>query len=193
MPKTIDLTGQRFGRLVVRKQSGRTPAGQARWLCDCDCGERTTVASQGLRRDVSPTRSCGCMKREVIFARGRKIAQQNNVTHGQSYTSVYKRWAAMFQRCTNPNYNAGKAWKNYGGRGITVCKRWHKFENFYADMGDPPEGDYLLDRIHNNLGYWLSNCRWASRAESIANQRSHGSPPGTQGWRKRINGRFASQ
>jgi hypothetical protein len=80
----------------------------------------------------------------------------------------------MIQRCTNPNYNNGKTWKNYGGRGIRVCKRWlNSFEAFLADMGEPPKGR-LMDRISNNLGYWPSNCRWATRAQSIANQRSHG-------------------
>lgn len=189
MPPALELTGKRFGRLVVLARS-KKPGNGTTWLCECDCGNKVVKNGCALNRP-SGTRSCGCWKREYAAKLAQPAAVQANLRHGMSYSPVYKRWTAMIQRCTNPNYNAGKSWKNYGARGIAVCKRWLTFENFYADMGDPPEGDYLLDRIKNGRGYYKANCRWASRAESIANQRSHGSPPGTQGWRKRINGRFA--
>jgi hypothetical protein len=76
----------------------------------------------------------------------------------------------MIQRCTNPN---GKAFKWYGGRGITVCDRWRNFENFLADMGEPPEGR-SVDRIDNDGDYEPDNCRWATRAEQSATQRRRG-------------------
>jgi hypothetical protein len=73
----------------------------------------------------------------------------------------------MRARCCNPKH---KRWKDYGGRGITVCERWLIFDNFYADMGDPPPG-WLLDRIDNDLGYGPSNCRWTTPTISINNRR----------------------
>lgn len=85
-----------------------------------------------------------------------------NATH---YPSIYGVWKNMKQRCTNPN---NPAYKRYGGAGITLCKRWYKFENFYADMGDRPEGK-SLDRINNKRGYSPSNCRWASIKEQNQN------------------------
>ena len=79
----------------------------------------------------------------------------------------YLTWDGMLQRCTNPN---AKAYKNYGGRGITVCSGWLKFENFLADMGRRPDG-LTLDRIENEGNYEPGNCRWATRIEQSANSR----------------------
>ncbi|MEY9421532.1 hypothetical protein ABIF69_007974 [Bradyrhizobium japonicum] len=77
----------------------------------------------------------------------------------------------MIQRCTNPHT---KAFKNYGGRGITICDRWRRsFEAFLADMGEPPDG-HTLDRKNNDGCYEPDNCRWATRAEQKLNQRPRG-------------------
>jgi hypothetical protein len=94
------------------------------------------------------------------------MAIEKNKTHGMSETSTYHIWAAMKNRCTSPN---DKYWDRYGGRGITICDRWQKFENFYADMGGRPEGKQL-DRIDNNKGYFPDNCRWATPRENASNQ-----------------------
>lgn len=78
-------------------------------------------------------------------------------------------WAGMIQRCSNPRHGA---YKDYGGRGITVCKRWMKFENFVEDMGLRPPG-LTLERVNNDKGYKKSNCKWATRKEQANNRRRH--------------------
>jgi hypothetical protein len=87
--------------------------------------------------------------------------------HGMWSTPTYASWADMLSRCRNPK---GKQWKDYGGRGIRVCRRWLKFENFVADMGLRPKGR-TLDRVDNDRNYTPANCRWATRLEQQNNQR----------------------
>lgn len=167
MPATIDLTGQRFGRLVVRLEVGRTRGGIC-WRCECDCGEQIEAISGHLRHG---TRSCGCLKRDQAAQVGRrKRPRHGHAGRGQK-TRAYHSWEAMIQRCTNPHT---KAFKNYGGRGITICDRWRRsFEAFLADMGEPPDG-HTLDRKNNDGCYEPDNCRWATRAEQKLNQRPRG-------------------
>ena len=106
------------------------------------------------------------------------------ITHGMSNTQIYRSWTQMIQRCENPN-NIG--FKYYGGRGIKVCKRWHTFENFFADMGEPPVGK-SLDRWPNNDGnYEPENCRWATIFQQAKNQRPKSSGHAKQYWFKAIN------
>ena len=158
MSRYIDLTGKRFGRLVALEKVGNHKTSKcAMWRCKCDCGKEKITNSQYLRE--GKTLSCGCLYAERTF--------ENVRTHGMHKTSTYQIWAGLIQRCTNPKR---KEWKDYGGRGIKVCKRWLKFENFLEDMGIRPKGK-TLDRVKNNQGYCKGNCRWAGRKTQAQNNR----------------------
>lgn len=159
MNRAIDITGRKFGRLRVLKRAGTYKSGDALWDCACDCGASKTAQGSALRKGL--IKSCGCLQKET--------RSSNNRTHGMSNTALYRLWAGMVQRCTNPN---ATNYANYGGRGVTVCKRWLAFLNFKADMGDRPSGT-SIERRNNSRGYSPSNCYWATRKEQNSNKRNN--------------------
>ena len=152
--------GERYGRLLVVTREENSKRGQARWTCQCDCGNSCVSVSAYLAGGLK--KSCGCMTKELRS----KIRR----THGATGTPTHKSWTCMMHRC----FRLGdKSYWNYGAIGITVCERWRKFENFLADMGPRPAGK-SIDRFPNKEGnYEPSNCRWATSTEQNNNRKDN--------------------
>lgn len=150
-----DKSGNRYGKLTVIGNPKRNHD-TTYLLCKCDCGTEKYIRAENLGRT---TNSCGCIRSQIMHDRQFK--------HGQDGTPTYRCWVSMRFRCSNPNHHR---WKDYGGRGIRVCERWESFENFYADMGNRPDG-YSIERINVNGNYEPSNCKWIPLADQSKNRR----------------------
>jgi hypothetical protein len=157
-----DITGQRFGRLVVLHRTGkRRKGGSVVWRCRCDCGRDFETITGELGRRA---KSCGCWQRELVA--------QLNYRHGGRSSSLYTCWAQMKYRCLNPKC---KSFKNYGGRGITFAPEWIDFIPFrdYVNqhLGPKPSPKHSIDRIENSEGYFPGNLKWSTSSQQKYNSR----------------------
>lgn len=179
MVARIEMIGRRFGRLTVTKEvsSKRKPSGslQRMFQCRCKCGRKIIVRGEDLRSDN--TRSCGCLQVDSVIKKNHKhgLTPRHKIKHGK-WPPLYRVWSKMRQRCNDPK---DKSYKDYGGRGIKVCKRWSDgegdlsgYECFIRDVGERPSQKHSIDRYPDNDGdYGPHNFRWATRFQQNTNQR----------------------
>lgn len=170
--KAENLLGQKFGRLTVVERAGNkvSSSGFSRpyWKCLCECGNEVVAAASNLKR--GNVKSCGCLQNE--YQHSHKVVQYK---HGMSNTRLFRVWWGMHQRCKNPKV---AYYKNYGGRGISVCDEWQEFGPFYewamanGFIESKSGKECSIDRIDSDGNYEPSNCRWVTNREQQKNKKT---------------------
>lgn len=161
--KLQDMTGLRFGRLLVISRS-ENHGKHVRWSCVCNCGKFATVSSTHLK--TGHTQSCGCVRDEICSSRAKLMAK-----HGMWNSPEWNSWKSMRDRCLRKTHDK---YHLYGGRGITVCQEWiGSFDAFFSHVGFRPSPLHSIDRIDSNKGYEPGNVRWADAYQQNNNKRTN--------------------
>lgn len=168
MPNFIDLTGQRFGAVVVLDRAENSTKNEVMWRCRCDCGKEFTTRARSLRG--GETHSCGCLRLTRMIEGSKRANTKHGGAPHRGYEKLYNVWLRMKGRCNNPK---ATNYKYYGGRGITVCDEW---KNSYAAfrewaLANGYKDGLSIDRIDVNGNYTPDNCRWITMAEQQKNKR----------------------
>lgn len=154
-----DYTGEVFGRLTVIETF--RPDKYTKCVCKCECGNIKTINATDLVR--GRTKSCGCLQKESAI--------KTHTKHGLRHTRIYKTWEDIKKRCLN---SKTRSYKNYGGRGITVCDEWLTFKPFYDwAMANGYNDTLTIDRINVDGNYEPNNCKWATMKEQQNNKRTN--------------------
>jgi hypothetical protein len=161
MPKFIDFSGLRFGRWTVLSRASDYLPGVPQWLCLCSCGTKGVVRANILKSGQS--QSCGCYMRE----RSRQLLIERTRTHGLTDTPTHDTWCNMRARCEKPS---ASGYAKYGAKGIRVCERWQRFENFLVDMGERPSPKHTIERKNSRGNYEPDNCVWATMKQQQNNR-----------------------
>ena len=174
MPTCVDITGKKFGRLTVVSKSSTKAASGSQWVCHCDCGSIVTVARCSLTS--GHTKSCGCTRKQFLKEKKPSYKHGGESSLGKNRRErLYMVWCGMKERCYSPKHNR---YKDYGGRGITVCEEWKSDYSAFRDWSiangydpDAPRGKCTIDRIDVNGNYCPENCRWVDNKTQCQNKR----------------------
>ena len=166
MSKPNVLTGKRFGRWTVLRRAENNQKGNTMWLCRCECGKEAIVAGYSLTGGRS--KSCGCLHNDILSEENRKKKR----IHGETHTRLYNIWRGMRSRCNN---GKNAHYKDYGGRGISVCEEWENDYEAFRDwaLENGYEEQLTIDRINNDMGYTPENCRWTTMSVQNTNRRRY--------------------